>query len=109
MVTEITSDHILTPQQLKNHFKVMAGPGAGKTYFLVENIKNIIKTSPRIKKFSKRKLLCITYTNTAVNEIKQRLRDYEGNVEVSTIHGFIIKYIIEPNQCKFRKSLRKQF
>src|SRR5690625_2109553 len=87
----------------------MAGPGAGKTYFLVENIKNIIKTSPRMKKFSKRKLLCITYTNTAVNEIKQRLRDYEGNVEVSTIHGFIIKYIIEPYQCELKKLIKKQF
>ena len=43
MVNAITSGDILSAEQLKRHSKVYAGPGAGKTYFLVENVKNIIK------------------------------------------------------------------
>ena len=41
MVNAITSGDILSAEQLKRHSKVYAGPGAGKTYFLVENVKNI--------------------------------------------------------------------
>ena len=39
---EITSGTLLTEEQLKHNFRVFAGPGAGKTHFLTENIKNII-------------------------------------------------------------------
>ena len=39
MAIKITSGDIFTPEQLEKHAKVYAGPGAGKTHFLVENIK----------------------------------------------------------------------
>ena len=42
MAIEMTSGDIFTPEQLSYHAKVYAGPGAGKTHFLVENVKNII-------------------------------------------------------------------
>ena len=42
MVKSITSGDILTENELLNHIKIYAGPGAGKTHFIVENIKNII-------------------------------------------------------------------
>ena len=42
MVNAITSGDTLSVEQLKTHSKIYAGPGAGKTYFLVENVKNII-------------------------------------------------------------------
>ena len=38
MASEMTSGDIFTPEQLLYHAKVYAGPGAGKTHFLVENI-----------------------------------------------------------------------
>ena len=41
MAIEMTSGDIFTPEQLSYHAKVYAGPGAGKTHFLVENVKNI--------------------------------------------------------------------
>ena len=41
MAFEIESGTILTSEQLQNHAKIYAGPGAGKTHFLVENVKNI--------------------------------------------------------------------
>ena len=45
MVNAITSGDILSAEQLKRHSKVYAGPGAGKTYFLVENVKNNLQQS----------------------------------------------------------------
>ena len=35
MAIEMTSGDIFTPEQLSYHAKVYAGPGAGKTHFLV--------------------------------------------------------------------------
>ena len=59
MVNAITSGDILSAEQLKKHSKVYAGPGAGKTYFLVENVKNIITTNEIVAKSKARKVLCI--------------------------------------------------
>lgn len=98
MAQNITSGDILSPEQLKHNFKVYAGPGAGKTYFLVQNIKNIVKTNPLISKSKLRKVLCITYTNAAVGEILNRLHDYSKYIEANTIHGFVIEHIIKPFQ-----------
>ena len=98
MVNEIISGDILNVEQLKKHSKIYAGPGAGKTYFLVENVKNILTTNESIVNSKSRKVLCITYTNTAVNEIQKRLERYIDYVEAYTIHGFIIEHIIKPFQ-----------
>lgn len=79
-----------------NSFKLEAGAGAGKTYSLIETLKYIKKYYP------KRKILCITYTNNAKNEILERL-DNQSNIIVSTIHDFIWKFI-----SPFQKELRKK-
>ena len=98
MAVEITSGDIFTPEQLQHHVKILAGPGAGKTHFLVENVKSIITTNPLITKSRSRKVLCVTYTNAAVDEIKRRLDRFTDHVEVFTIHGFITEHIISPFQ-----------
>lgn len=109
MVIKIESSDIFTSEQLTKHMKIYAGPGAGKTHFLIENIKNIVKTNDRISKSKARKVLCITYTNSAVDEIKQRLDNYSDAIEVSTIHGFIIKNIITPFQDGLKKIINNEF
>lgn len=109
MAVKIKSGDILTEEQLLNHFVVYAGPGAGKTHFLVENVKNIVKTNRLITKSKQRKVLCITYTNAAVNEIKHRLDSFSDAVDVNTIHGFIIDSIIKPFQSDLRRIIKKDF
>ncbi len=109
MAIEIKSGDILSAEQLLHHIKVYAGPGAGKTHFLVENIKNIVRTEPKIKDSTNRKVLCITYTNAAVNEIKRRLDEYDESVAVYTIHGFILEYIIKLYQTELKKYMLKDF
>ena len=62
-----------------------AGAGAGKTYSLIECLKYVIREEGRNLENKNKKVICITYTNVATNEIKERL----GNTNlilVSTIH-----------------------
>lgn len=68
-----------------NDFIFSAGAGAGKTYSLIESLKYVVKKYGEKLKYHNQKVICITYTNVAVNEIKERL----GNSDlalVSTIH-----------------------
>lgn len=88
----ITSEHVLS--DFDRPFKVSAGPGAGKTYWLINNIKNILKNSSKLRPPSK--ISCITYTNVAVEEIKTRLDTSGDSVEVSTIHSFLYKCLVKP-------------
>jgi DNA helicase-2/ATP-dependent DNA helicase PcrA len=74
-------------QQILQHinngknFLLSGGAGSGKTYSLVEVIKEIIE------QYSAEKVFCMTYTNVAVKEIEERVD--HPNLEVSTIHGFL--------------------
>lgn len=105
----INSGDLLTPEQLNSHIKIYAGPGAGKTHFLVENVKNIVTTYPLVAQSKERKVLCITYTNAAVDEIKHRLDRFSSSVEAHTIHGFIIEHIIKPFQEDLRQIMLEDF
>lgn len=79
---------------IEKNFKVEAGPGAGKTFWLINHIKNVINNSDIMLKSSK--VACITYTNSAVDEINTRLDSFSEKVEVSTIHNFLYKNILKP-------------
>lgn len=79
---------------ISNHFKIVAGPGAGKTRFLINHIHNIIEKSDRISDI--RKVACITYTNVGVETIMLRLGNYTDYVDVSTIHSFLYLNVVKP-------------
>lgn len=92
MIEEICSDSKIG---IENHFKISAGPGAGKTYWLIKHIKNVLANSDRL--YKTRKIACITYTNTAVQEIEKELSDVEKNrVEIGTIHSFLYNNLVKP-------------
>lgn len=81
------------------NFRLKAGPGAGKTEFLINHIKTVLDKSDKLT--NARKIACITYTNTAVDNIKKRLGlNSLSQVEVSTIHSFLYMNIIKP-YCSF--------
>src|SRR6266480_1001051 len=56
---------------LDRHLSVTAGPGAGKTFVLVERYLEILRT----KKVSVDNIVAITFTNRAANEMRQRIRE----------------------------------
>lgn len=86
------SDMMLS--DIEHHFKVVAGPGAGKTRWLSNHIKNVLTNSERLNKC--RNIACITYTNVGVETILKRLGDAIDKVEVSTIHSFLYKHVVKP-------------
>ena len=73
-----------------------AGAGAGKTYALIQTLKLIIDLTGRDLKKHNQKILCITYTNVAADEIKERL-GATTLIDVSTIHDCVWN-IIAPHQ-----------
>lgn len=70
-------DHI----QNGNNFLLSGGAGSGKTYSLVQVIKQVIADFPT------EKVACMTYTNAAVKEIEERVN--HDNLQVTTIHDFL--------------------
>ena len=92
MAMQITSDTII--KNIDQHFKVSAGPGAGKTHWLINHLKNVLYHSNKLGR--NKKIACITYTNNAVETILSRLGNCTDKVEVSTIHSFLYKNIVKP-------------
>jgi len=72
---------------------VVAGPGTGKTQVLALRIANILEKTD-IKADG---ILCLTFTNSAVEAMKKRLVNYIGKageeVDVFTFHSFGMKMI----------------
>jgi len=94
-LTQVSQEVITQEQQIQKDifYKIdeyqniifNAGAGAGKTYALIESLKYIIQTKGKQLNSHNQNIICITYTNVATNEIKERL----GNTKlakVSTIH-----------------------
>ncbi|TAL80607.1 MAG: ATP-dependent helicase [Bacteroidetes bacterium] len=90
-VKVIDSDELIPIEQ---HFRVSAGPGAGKTHWLINHIHNVLYNSKRLTK--SKKIACITYTNIGVETILKRLGAVDDKVEVSTIHSFLYKHLVKP-------------
>ena len=63
------------------NFLLSGGAGSGKTYSLVQVIKQVITNNPTSR------VACMTYTNAAVKEIEERVN--HKNLNVSTIHDFL--------------------
>lgn len=71
-----------------------AGPGAGKTHAMVDEIVAAILVLP-----PHRFLAAITYTNAAANTIRERLStrvQLRRNVFVGTTHSFVNRFVLAP-------------
>src|SRR6266576_1491445 len=110
---ELKPEQKIAAHTLDRHLSVTAGPGAGKTFVLVERYLEIL----RAKKVSVDNIVAITFTNRAANEMRQRVRTrmdeilraapakerqawlrhkrtLEGAV-ITTIHGFCSRLLHE--------------
>ena len=81
-------------QDFNTCIKVLAGPGAGKTHWLIGQIKHILSDAKDLG--LSRKVGCITYTNKATENILSQVGANNNRLEVSTIHAFLYKNIIKP-------------
>ncbi len=73
---------------------VLAGPGTGKTYTIIERIKNMLS-----KGVEPEKILCLTFTDAAATEMKKRIEEelnvISCGVQIFTYHGFCCNIIEE--------------
>lgn len=79
---------------VEHHFRVTAGPGSGKTYWLIEHVRHVARSSKRLTPCSR--IAVISYTNIAVREIQRRLGAAASVAEVSTIHSFLFGNVVRP-------------
>lgn len=78
----------------KTDFLISGGAGSGKTYTLMQTLNLIFNENPKAS------AACITYTNVAANEIKER--SPYSKLRVSTIHDFLWEEIKD-----YQKNLKK--
>ena len=71
---------------------VLAGPGTGKTFTVIERIKYMIK-----KGIEPSKILCMTFSEAAASEMQNRLQQEVGeasnSLKISTYHAFCSEII----------------
>lgn len=91
MAAVITSEQLIP---IDESFKVSAGPGAGKTHWLIGHIRNVIAHSKKLGVL--KKVACITYTNVGADTIISRLDISNDAVEVCTIHSFLYSNVVKP-------------
>lgn len=81
-------DEIKTLIDEQKSFVLEAGAGSGKTYTLIQTINHVLLQKSHELRLNNQKIVCITYTNVAKNEIIDRL-EHNPLVIVSTIHEFL--------------------
>lgn len=84
--------------------RVIAGPGSGKTRTIIAKIEYLLK----VKKVNPRKILVITFTNKAANEIVERIKnllEIDNFSSVYTYHSFAFSFLkIEANNINLSKN-----
>jgi len=68
-------------------YMVLAGPGTGKTFTIIQRIKNMLQNNVKPQE-----ILCLTFSNAAANEMKKRLIKEAGEIsngiKIHTYHAF---------------------
>ena len=70
----------------KDSYLVVAGAGSGKTHTIVEKVKYLLNNG-----YKNSEMLCISFTNETVNELKSRLDN--NMVDVKTFHRLSLDII----------------
>ncbi len=94
-------------QELDRNIVLLASAGTGKTNTLSYRVAHILETG----RATGEQILCLTFTNKACREMKERLVTIVGQeaqaVKVSTFHSFC--YTILQEEAKLQEDLFKEF
>ena len=91
---------------INGKYLVLAGPGTGKTFTIIQRIKSMIERG-----IEPSKILCLTFTDAAANEMKIRLEKeldkLSVDVNIYTYHSFCCNIIDEyPEEFELSHSYR---
>ena len=103
MASRSISEQVIDCLGKNKSFIVEAGAGSGKTHTLIEALSHLLaRRSDDYLSFGQQ-IVCITYTNVAVNEIMSRINS-DPLVHVSTIHDFLWS-VIRDHQKELRQCI----
>lgn len=80
-------------EPLNSPLLILAGPGSGKTHFLVTRIRQALSESVPAEG-----IIAVTYTRKAADELSHRVKQHAGageKVWVSTVHGLALRFLRE--------------
>ena len=90
--------------EISENLLVIAGPGTGKTELLSMRVANILEQTDTLPS----NILCLTFTDSASSNMRQRLRDIIGEeahrVAIHTFHSFGVEVINQNREYFFRGS-----
>lgn len=92
---DLNEQQRLAATETSTHVRIIAGAGSGKTRVVISRIAYLIEEMGILPY----RILGITFTNKAANEMKERLMDQLGDqasgVFLSTIHSFCVRFLRE--------------
>lgn len=93
-------------ENINGKYLVLAGPGTGKTFTLIQRVKNMIE-----KGINPESILCLTFSDAATNEMRSRLvkelNKTDIRVNIFTYHGFCNDIITEhPEEFELPENYR---
>lgn len=97
---ELNKEQSLLVNELNNNILLIASAGTGKTDTLAIRISNIMKSG----RSEAKEILCITFTNKACKEMRERIEVIVGkeakDINVKTFHSFCLQIIKEQAKKK---------
>lgn len=102
-------EQIIAALQNGNSFRVEAGAGSGKTYSLNKVIEWIQENKWAEYRRKKQTVICITYTNAAVDVLAERLSNAE-TLEAGAMNGAILEnYVVSEIAKTYLNSGKEPF
>jgi DNA helicase-2/ATP-dependent DNA helicase PcrA len=90
---QLSSQQLAAVTHVDGALLVVAGPGSGKTRVLTERIRHLLNNVP-----GHFRVLALTFTNKAADEMKERLTDLGKDRDrafIGTLHGFCLEVLTE--------------
>ncbi|MFI3201854.1 MAG: UvrD-helicase domain-containing protein [Eubacteriales bacterium] len=96
MLNQLNESQIQAVTTTEGYIRVVAGAGSGKTKALTHRYVYLVEDLGVMPA----NILCVTFTNKAANEMKQRIRrmigDGDGDLgKIATFHGFCVQILRE--------------
>lgn len=101
---QLNDEQLAAVTTTEGYVRVIAGAGSGKTRALTHRFAFLVNELGILPQ----NILCVTFTNKAANEMRQRIRNLIGDQDtgyINTFHGFCVSVLQEDsNAVQYPKS-----